>query len=93
MERVVIGDRDDAGAQPDMPRAFGQGRDEHFGRTDEFIAAGMVFPDPEFIEPQPVEQNAKLKVTLQRQRRIRSGRVIGSEEISEAHRMPLPVAA
>ena len=64
-QRIMVRQRDDAGAEADRPRALGGDRDEQFGRADRLPAGGMVLADPRFVEAQPVEPGHQLQVALE----------------------------
>ncbi len=69
-ERVVVGQRDDAGAEPDVPGALGRGGDEHLRAGDQLEAARMMLADPRLVIIQPVEVLQQLEVALDRQGRV-----------------------
>ena len=48
-QRVVIGQRDDAGAEPDALGALGRGGDEQFGRGDDLEAGRVMLADPGLV--------------------------------------------
>src|SRR5438552_10191728 len=83
---MVVRQRADAAAQPDVLRAFGRGGDEHFRRRDDLVATRMVFADPHFVEAELVEVLDEVEVALERERRILPGRMEGCHEKAEAHR-------
>ncbi len=69
-ERVVVGQRDDAGAEADVAGALGRGGDEHLGAGDQFEAARMVLADPRLVIVEPVEMLEQFEVALDRQGRV-----------------------
>ena len=64
-ERVVVGQRDDPGAEADVAGALGRGGDEHLGTGDQLEPARMVLADPGFVIVQPVEMLQQLHVTME----------------------------
>ena len=85
-EGVVVGQRDDAGAEPDMPGALGGGGDEQFRTGDDLEAAGMVLADPDFVVVEPVEMLDQLHIPVETGGRVLVHRVERGEEDSEAER-------
>ena len=83
-ERVVVGDADDAGAQPDVPGALRGGRDEDLRRGDDLAAGGVVLADPGLVVAEPVEVRDQLEVALERQGRVVAGRMERRQEHPEA---------
>ena len=69
-ERVVIGQRDDAGAEPDVARALRRLRDEHLRAGDDLEAGRVVLADPGLVIVQPVEMDQQVHVALEREQRI-----------------------
>ena len=69
-ERVVVGQRHDAGAEPDVPGALRRGGDEHLGAGDQLEPAGMMLADPGLVVIEPVEVLEQLHVPLHRQGRV-----------------------
>ena len=69
-QRMMIGQRDHAGAEPDMLGALGGGGDEQLGRAVGFVAAGMVFADPGFVKAELVEPLDQLEIALEAQQRV-----------------------
>jgi hypothetical protein len=66
VERVVIGQRDDAGAEPDAPGALGGGGDEDLRRVDDLEPCRMMLADPGLLESQLVQPLDQLEVAPQR---------------------------
>ena len=79
-ERVVVGQRDDAGAEPDVARALGGGGDEHLGAGDDLEAGRVVLADPGLVVVEPVEMDQQLHVALERQQRVLVQGMEGREE-------------
>ena len=69
-ERVVVRQRHDAGAEPDMPGALRRRGNEHFRAGDQLEAAGMVLADPRLVIIQPVEMLEQFEIALDRQGRV-----------------------
>jgi len=69
-ERVMIRQRHDAGAEPDVARASGSPGDEHLGTGDDFEAARMVLADPGLVIVQPVEMLEQFHLALERECRV-----------------------
>ena len=84
-QRVVVGERVHAAAEPDVLRARGRGRDEHLGRRDDLVAARVVLADPHLVEAEAVEVLDQVEVAFERERRVLPGRVERGHEESEAH--------
>ena len=74
-EGVVVGQRDHARAEADMPGALGRGGDEHLRRGDDLEAAGVMLADPGLVIVQPVEMLDQLHVALDGERGILVERV------------------
>jgi hypothetical protein len=67
---MVVGQRDDPGAEPDMPGALGGGSDEQLGLPVNLIAARMVLADPRLGIAELVEQLHELEVALDTKQRV-----------------------
>src|SRR4051812_6646580 len=80
---MVVGQRRDAGTQPDMPRTLRRGGDEDLRRSDDLVPGGVVFTDPRLVVPEPVEVNDEVEITFQRQRRILAARMERREKDAE----------
>src|SRR3546814_3926474 len=48
--RVVVGQRDHAGAELDVLGALGRHRDDELGAADQLVAAGVVLTEPALVE-------------------------------------------
>jgi hypothetical protein len=96
-ERMVQRQRLDAGAEADARGALGGGGDEHLGRADHLVAAGVMLADPRLVEPKPVEMGHQLEIALEEQRRRRVHRMEWREEDAESkglvHRSCSPLPA
>ena len=79
-ERVVVGQRDDAGAEPDVARALGGGGDEHLRAGDDLEAARVVLADPGLVIVQPVEMDQELHVAVEGEQRILGERMEGRKK-------------
>jgi hypothetical protein len=84
-QRVVIRQRVHAAAEANVLRARRGGRDEHLGRSDDLVAAGVVLADPRLVEAEPIEMLEQLEVALEREGRILPGWVKRCHEKAEAH--------
>ena len=82
-QRIVVGERNDAGAESDFFRPFGGRGDEDLRRADDFAAGGVVFAEPHFVEPECVDMFDEFEVTLQRQRRVGACAMERRDEIPE----------
>ena len=69
-ERVVVGQRRDAGAEADVLGALRRGGDEDLGRGDDLVPGGVVLAEPGLVEAERVEVLDQLQVALERQRRV-----------------------
>jgi hypothetical protein len=66
-ERVVVGQRNDAGAEADVFGAFGGGGDEDLGAGDDLEAAGVVLADPGLLIVQRVQVLEQFHIPFQGQ--------------------------
>ena len=69
-QRVVVGQRDHAGAEPDALGALGGGGDEELRRADDLEASGVMLADPRFLIAEPVQPLDQFEIAPQRQRRV-----------------------
>ena len=69
-ERVVVGQRHDPGAQPDVAGALRGRGDQHFRAGDQLEPARMMLADPRLVIIQPVEMLEQFEVALDRQGRV-----------------------
>ena len=81
-ERVMIGQRHDAGAEPDVARALDRAGDEHLRAGDDLEAARMMLADPGLVIVEAVEMLDQLHVAFDRKRRVLAQRMEGREEDS-----------
>ena len=84
-ERVVIGQRHHAGAEPDMARALGRRRDEHLRAIDDLEAGRVVLADPGLVIVQLVEMDEQIHVALEREQRVLVHRMKRREEDAGLH--------
>src|SRR3954453_10509726 len=84
-QRVVVCQRRHRGAEPDVARALGGGRDEDLRRGDDLAPGGVVLADPRLVVAEPVEVLDELEVGRERERRVLPRRMEGSHEDAEAH--------
>ena len=68
-QRVVIGQRDDAGAELDPARTLRRRRDHDLRRGADLIATGMMLTVPIFFEAELVGPFGQLQIALEAQRR------------------------
>ena len=83
VERVVVRQRHDAGAELDRVRDLAGGGQEHLRRGDHLPAGRVVLAAPELVEAELVEVRGELEVALELQRRVLAERVVGGEERAE----------
>ncbi len=83
VERVVVREADDARAESDAVGLLRRRGEEHLGRGDHLPARRVMLAAPELVETEPVEVGRELDVTLEQQRRVLAGRVVGGEEGTE----------
>jgi len=83
-QRVVIGQRRDAGAEFDVARAFGDRRDEELGARDQFEAGRMMLADPGFVVTELVHPLDEFDIAFEREGRIFIERMEGRDEGAEA---------
>ena len=69
-----------------MAGALRRGRDEHLGRGDDLVAAGVVLADPRLVEAELVEVYEQVEITFKGERGVLTRRVERGHEESEAHR-------
>src|SRR4051812_1496893 len=63
--RVMIRQRDDPGAEPDVPCTLGSKGDEDLGRRDDLITGRMVLADPRLVKAELVEMHDQVQIALQ----------------------------
>jgi hypothetical protein len=85
-EGVVVGQRNDAGAELDPLGALGGGGDEQLRAGDDLEARRVVFADPGLFVTEPVQHLDKLEVALNRLGRIAVERMERRHEDAVAHR-------
>ena len=79
-ERVVVGQRHDAGAEADVAGALGGGGDKHLGAGNDLETRRMVLADPGLVVVEPVEMLQQLHVAVDRQQRVLVQGMEGGEE-------------
>ena len=84
MERMMIGNRDDASAEPDAVGALGGCDQEHFRRADRFPASGMMFAHPKLVVVQLVYPGREFEVSLELEGRVFTNRMVWSEKDAKA---------
>jgi hypothetical protein len=82
-QRVVVAHRDDAGAQLDVLRALGRGRDEDLRRRDDLRARRVVLADPRLVEAHFVEVLDEPQVPVDRCGGVHARGVEGGQEGAE----------
>jgi hypothetical protein len=80
VERVVIGQGDDAGSEFDTLRPLAGGGQEHLGRADHLPAARMVLAAPELVIAEPVEMLDEVEVAAELQQRMLADRMVRREK-------------
>ena len=83
IERVVVGQRDDAGGELDALRALARRGQEHFRRADHLPAARMVLAAPELVVAEPVELFHEVEIAAELQHRVLADRMVRSKEGTE----------
>ena len=83
VEGVVVGQRNDARAQPDALGALGRHRQEQLRRSDHLPAGGMVLTAPELIEAELVEMLGQPQIALKLQGRVFANRMMRGQERAE----------
>ena len=83
VEGVVVGQRNDASAQPDAPGALGRHRQEQLRRSDHLPAGGMMLTAPELIEAELVEMLGQPQIALKLQGRVFANRMMRGQERAE----------
>ena len=86
-QRVVVRQRDHAGAEPDALGALGRRGDEELRRRDDLEAGRVVLADPRLVVAEVVEPLDQLDVATDRQRRVFVQRVERCEEDAAAQRL------
>ena len=69
-QRLVVGQRDDAGAETDVLGARRDVGDEQLGAGDDLVAGGVVLADPGLVEAELVEPLNELAIALETERRV-----------------------
>ena len=83
-ERVVVAQRGDSGAEPNVPGPLGGRGNEDLRRGDDLAAGGVVLADPRLVVSAGVEVLHELEVPLQSQGRVLAGEVERRHEHAEA---------
>lgn len=84
MERMMIGNRDDAGPEPDAVGPLCGCDKEHFRRADRFPASGVMFADPKFVVLQFVYPSREFEVSLELKGRVLTNGMVRSEKDAKA---------
>ena len=91
-ERMVVGQRDDAGPQHDPVGALRGGRKEDLGRGDHLPSSGVVLAAPELVVSEVVHKLDQLEVALKLQRGVFAYGVMRRKKRAETqgwHGLPL----
>src|ERR1700721_690262 len=83
-EWVVVRNADDAGAELDMPRAFGRDGDHDLRRSGDFGTRRMVLPKPRLVIAAAVQPLYQFQIALERERGVDAGLVEWGEKRAEA---------
>ena len=83
VERMVVGQRDDAGGQLDALGALARRGEEHLGRGDHFPAAGVMLAAPEFVVAELVQLLDEIEIAAELQHRMLADRMMRGEEGAE----------
>ncbi len=63
--RMMVGQRDDAGAEADVFGALGGEGDKDFGRADDLKPSRVMLADPGLVKPELVEPGHQFEIALQ----------------------------
>lgn len=83
LERVVVRQVDDGGAEADARGALRRGGDHQVGRGDGLPAAAVVLADQHLVEADALRVLDELQVALERERGVLPRRVRGHHEHAE----------
>ena len=83
IERMVIRQRDHAGAEADAVRALTRRGEEQLGRGDHFPAGRLVLAAPEFVESEFVQVLGEGEIASQLQHRMLADRVVWRQDGAE----------
>jgi len=83
-EGVVVGERDHAGAEANVPCAGREIGDEQLGAGDDLGAAGVMLADPGFLEAEVIEPFDQLAIAIEAGGGAFPVRVVGSQKDAEA---------
>jgi hypothetical protein len=78
--RMVVGQRDDPGGEPDPLRPLAGRGEEHLGRTDHLPAARMVLAAPELVVAEFVEMLDEVEIAAELQHRVLADRMVRGEK-------------
>jgi hypothetical protein len=84
VERMVIGQRHDAGRELDPLRPLAGGRQEHLGRADHLPAARMVLAAPELVVSELVELRDQVEIAPELQHRMLADGMVRGQERAES---------
>ena len=83
VERMMIRNRDDAGAELDSLGALGGRDQEHLGRRDRLPSGRVMLADPEFVVVKFVEPLREFEIALKLERGMLTDRMMRREEHAE----------
>src|SRR5438046_9633469 len=91
---MMVGQRDDAGAEPDVAGALGGEGDEDLGRGDDLITRRVVLADPGLVKAELVEMEDEIEVALEAGGRVLLVRMHRRQEdaVPKGYRVHLGVA-
>jgi hypothetical protein len=84
MERMVIGNRDDTGAESDAVGPFRRRDQEHFRRADRFPTGGMMLAHPKLVVLQFVDPAREFEIALELQGGVLTNGMVRGEKDAEA---------
>src|ERR1700733_1380353 len=84
VERMMVRNRDDAGAELDSLGALGRGDQEHFRRRDRLPSRRMMLADPELVVVKLIEQFGEFEIALKLERRMLADRMMWREKHAKA---------
>ena len=83
VERVVVGQRDDAGAEHDALAALAGGGEEHLRRRDHLPAGRVMLAAPEFVVAEAIELRDEVEVALELEHGVLTERMVWRQKGAE----------
>ncbi len=83
VERVVVGQRDDARAEHDAIAPLAGGGEEHLRRGDHLPAGRVMLAAPELVVAEPVEVFDEVEVALELEHRVLTERMVWRKKRAE----------